>query len=243
MPVNKITTTTTTKRKYVRKKGRSTYRRGRAVTRLPRIRTYSFKRTQEQLLALESGGDGWININPGAEDLYGNCIVKTFVFDMDSLPNKQEFANLYRQYKLNHVVAKMFPSYSQIVMTDQPVGTTNLIITIWPNTDGKALDGTFRNAKLLEIQGKKQYLMPQNKPVNISMPLKQLRNTYGGTLVGVPLVDYAVKKPSYIGTDELSTPHYGFNVHIRKVDGSTFASNGPRFLIKETVYFSCRQVH
>ena len=241
MPTTKTTITKTTKRKY-NKKGKATYKRGRAINRLPRVRTYAFKRSQEHLLALESPTDNWISITDVA-DPYGHCLVKTFTFDMAELPNSSEFANLYRQYKLNHAVCKMFPSYSGINLTHQPVASTNLIITIWPNTDGTALDNTFRNANLLEIQGKKQYMMPQNRPVNISMPLKQLRNTYGGSTLGVPLVDYAVKKPSYIGTDELTTPHYGWNVHIRKVDGGAFTSNGPRFLIKETIYFSCRQVH
>ena len=241
MPPKKVITTKTTKKTvgFVRK-GKAYNRRSKS-----RIRTYAFNRQMESLLALEAptSGSDWISITD-ASDPYGHCLVKTFKFNMADLPNPNDFQNLYRQYKLNHAVMKMFPSYSQIAMTHTAVGTTNLIITIWKNTDGTELDGGFRNAKLLEIQAKKQFLMPQNKPLTISMPLHQLRNTYAGQTLGINNPpDYAIKKPSYISTTEMNTPHYGFNVHIRKVDGSAFTSNGPRFLIKEKLYFTCKQVH
>jgi hypothetical protein len=245
MPSGKITKTTTTTRRNIRfrKKRSYRYRRGKPYNRLPRVRTYAFKRAQESLLALEAPANGWINVDPDG-DAYGHCLVKTFTFDMAEVPSAEEFSNLYRQYKLNHVVAKFFPSYSSIGVTTGPVATTNLIITIWANTNGLPLDNTFRNEDLLEIQGKKQFMMPQNKPLYISMPLKQLGNTFAGTdTAGNIETTFAVRKPRYLGTDNLTVPHYGFNVHIRKVDGSNFTSNSPRFLIKESIYLSCRQVH
>lgn len=232
MPITKKTTTTTTKYK---KKGRQTKKTsGRYMPRKMRIRTYSFFRGVENLLALETPTSGWI------ASVVNNSVVKTFTFALSELPNNSEFANLYRQYKLNYAVIKMFPSYSSIVSTTGAVVSNNLIITMWPNTDGKALDASFTDADLLEKQAKRQFMMPQNKPLTLKMPLFQLRNTYGGSLLNP--VDYAVKKPSYISTTETETPHYGINVHIRKVDGSAFASNSPRFLIKEKIYFTCRQV-
>lgn len=233
MPANTITTIKTT-RKY-RRKGRQTKRTvGKYQPRKMRVRTYSFFRGNENLLACEAPTDGWI------ASIIDNSIVKTFAFNLGELPNNSEFANLYRQYKLNYAVIKMFPSYSSVVSTTGSVVSNNLIITMWPNTDGKALDSSFQDSQLLEKQSKRQFMMPQNKPLTLKMPLFQLRNTYGGAVLNP--VDYAVAKPKYISTTEPNAPHYGINVHIRKVDGSAFASDSARFLIKEKIYFTCRQV-
>lgn len=199
-----------------------------------RLRTYAFFRGRENLLACESPNDGWV------ASLVDNSVVKTFAFSLNELHNHTEFVNLYRQYKLNFAVIKMFPSYSSVVSSTSAVVSNNLIITMWPNTDGKVLDASFQDSQLLEKQAKRQFMMPQNKPVTLSMPLFQLRNTYGGAITNP--VDYAIQKPKYISTAENATPHYGINVHIRKVDGSAFVSNDARFLIKEKIYFTARQV-
>lgn len=121
-----------------------------------RVRTYAFSRSVENLLAMEAPTDGWITA--GNPLTTGACLVKTFTFDLAELPNHLEFKNLYRQYKLNYAVVKMFPSYSSIVSTTGPIVTNNCIITIWPNTDGKALDATFLNENLLEKQAKNNSL-------------------------------------------------------------------------------------
>ena len=234
------TVTTTTKKRTIRFRKKKNYGRqrrtygGRGMGRKMRPRVYSYFRLKENLLAFEAPDDGWV------ESIVDNSIMKTFTFSLGELPNNSEFTNLYRQYKLNHAVIKMFPSYSSIVSTTGPVVANNIIITVWPNTDGKALDASFSSAKLLEKQAKKQWMFPQNKPTSISMPLFQLGNTYGGSITNP--VDYAVRKPRYISTEEVNTPHYGFNVHIRKVDGSAFGTNSPRLLIKEKIYFTTKQV-
>ena len=206
------------------------------ATRMPRARAYHFNRSRDELLALENpdatGASDWIQT-------VDDCLLKTYVFSLDSLPNVTEFTSLFQQYKLNMAILKMFPSYSQIVSTDAPVVSNNIIVTIWPNTTGTSVTAAFTRADLDQIQAKRQWMLPTNKVTTIKMPLNQLDGRYGG---GVNVTDYMVMKPQYVSTTEASTPHYGFNIHITKVDKSAFTSNSPRFLMKEKIYLSAKQV-
>jgi len=70
------------------------------------------------------------------------------------------------------------------------------------------------------------------------MRLKQLNSIYQSPLN----TDYTVVRPRYISTTEVATPHYGMNVHIAKVDGSTFTTNSARLKIFEKIYLTCKQV-
>ena len=133
---------------------------------------------------------------------------------------------------------KFYPSYSQVVSSTAAVASVNYVITVWPNTNGQSLTAAFDQDALNQIQRKKQWMFPLNKPTTVSMYLKQLNNVFGGTIN----TDYTVKKPQYISTLEPGTPHYGMNIHIRKVDGTAFGSNSARLLIKEKIYLTANQV-
>lgn len=201
---------------------------------VPKPKVYPFSRAREQLLALEdpdAGATGWVST-------FDDAVVKTFTFSLAELPNHGEFTSLFGQYKLNMAILKFFPSYSQVVSADGAVASNNLIITVWPNTDGQQLTAAFTKAELNEIQRKSQWMFPLNRPTTIKMPLKQLGMTYN-TAVNT---DYVVRKPRYISTAEQTTVHTGLNVHIAKVDGSTFGSNSARLKIQEKLYLTCRQV-
>ena len=221
-------------RRPVRRR-RKTYTQPKINRRVPVPKVYPFVRSREQLLALEDpdvGATGWITT-------FDDAVVKTFTFGLSELPDFGEFTSLFSQYKLNACVLKMYPSYSQVVMS----GTTtpysnNIIITVWPNTDGTALTAAFTKAELNQIQRKSQWMFPLNRPTTIKMPLRQLSTTYNTAINS----DYAVVKPRYISTSETTTTHTGFNVHIAKVDGSTFSSNSPRLKIMEKIYLTCKQV-
>lgn len=203
-------------------------------TRVPRPKVYSFCRSREQLLALEdpdAGATGWTST-------FDDAVVKTFTFGLSELPNFNEFTSLFREYKLNAAAVKFYPSYSTVASTDAAVVSNNIIITVWPNTTGTALTAAFTKAELNEIQRKRQWMFPLNRPTTIYMPLKQLNSVYNTTIN----TDYTVVKPRYISTAETTTPHYGINVHICKVDGSTFSTNSARLKIVEKVYLTTRQV-
>ena len=221
------------RRRYIRRRYRRNNRLARRTT-VPRPKVYSFKRSRQELLALEDPGaqaTGWTTT-------FDNSVVKTFVWDLASLPDHTEFTNLFEQYKLNMAVLKMFPTYSQVVSGTGPVVSTNVIITIWPAVHGVALTAAFDSDDLLQIQRKTQFMFPMNKPTTIKMPLKQLNNIYRSAVN----TDYAVQKPRYINTSEAATPHYGMNVHIRRVDGGAFGPDSARLLIKEQVYLTTKQV-
>jgi hypothetical protein len=201
---------------------------------VPRTKVYAFSRAREQLLALEdpdAGATGWIST-------FDDAVIKTFTFSLSELPNFNEFTGLFSQYKLNAAALKIYPSYSQVVSTDAAVASNNIIISIWANTTGQALTAAFTKAELNEIQRKRQWMFPLNRPTTITMPLKQLNSVYNSTIN----TDYTVVKPRYISTAETTTPHYGINVHIAKVDGSTFSTNSARLKIFEKIYLTCKQV-
>lgn len=213
----------TIKRKvYPKKTGRT--------LRVPKPRVVPFSRSKEYLLEMENPANGWIETTD-------NALVKTFDFNLAELPNYTDFVNLFSQYKLNMVILKIFPSGSMLGSFPQS-STQNMIITVWPNTHGNPLTTLFTNDKLLEIQRKKTFMFPQNKPTSLKMYLRQISNTYAGTIN----TDYATVKPRYISTTEASTPHYGMNVHIRRMDGTAFGVNSLRLLFREKIYLTCKQV-
>jgi len=222
------------RKKPIRRK--RVYRKKNMTNRLTlaRPKVYPFSRNAEHLLALDNVSGGWISTLDGA-------VVKTFNFTLAQLGTKYtDFTNLFSQYKLNMAIVKFYPSSSQVVISTGPSGTQNMIITIWPNTHGVPIDATFTHAQLLEIQRKKTFMFPLNRPTSVKMYLKQLSNTYVGT--SGAYVDYTTTRPRYLSTGEINTPHYGMNVHIRKMDGTTFGTNAPRLLIREKVYLTCKQV-
>lgn len=222
------------------RKRRNTTNRRKTVTqpklnrRAPTPKVYPFKRQRDQLLALENpstGATGWVTT-------LDDAVLKTFNWNLAELADFDEFTSLFAQYKLNAAVVKFFPSYSQVISAGTSVVSNNMIITVWPNTDGRPLDATFTKDDLNQIQRKSQWMFPLNKPTSIKMNLKQLTQLYNSAVN----TDYAVTRPRYIGTTETGTPHYGMNVHIQKVDGSTFGSDSARLKIQETVYLTCKQV-
>lgn len=199
--------------------------------RVPKPRAFPFQRSQEHLLELETPSNGWIQT-------FDNSLVKTFNFTLAALPNYSEFQNLFSQYKLNMAILKIFPSASQVIVSTGAAATQNMIITVWQNSHGIPLNATFTNSALLEITKKKQWMFPLNRPTSIKMYLKQLSNMYAGTVN----TDYATVKPRYISTTEATIPHYGMNVHIRKMDGTAFGNISPRLLIREKIYLTTKQV-
>lgn len=223
------------KRNYRRKRPyrkKRVYKRRNAISRpMPRPKVYGFARARENLLALESPSDGWATT-------LDNAVVKTYAYDLAMLPSYTEFTNLFEQYKLNMALLKFYPSYSQVVSSTGAVASTNVVITVWPNVHGQPLTAAFSDDDLLQIQRKRQWMFPLNRPTQIKMYLKQLSMNYGGAVN----TDYTTMKPRYVSTIETGMPHYGINVHIKRIDGAAFASNSARLLIKEKIYLTCKQV-
>lgn len=227
-------------RRPYRKKKRTykkrTYNRPRTRAALiPRPRTYAFSRATENFLNMDAPTNGWVTTAD-------NAVVRTFAWDLNSLTANSEFTNLFAQYKLNYAVVKMFPTVSKFVAVQgAPIPSAyggNSIITVWRNVHGVALDSAFSTSDLLQIQSKRQFMVPSSKPTIIKMPLKQSSNLYGS----LTNTDYAAVKPKYVSTTETSTPHYGLNVHIRKIDGTPYGAGGNDMLVKEQILLTCRQV-
>lgn len=203
----------------------------------PKPKTYAFSRSTENFLNMDTPTNGWITTSD-------NAVVRSFTWNLAGLTSNAEFTSLFSQYKLNYAIVKMFPTISKFTGVQGPViGTAyggNSIITMWRNTHGVPLDSSFSTADLLQIQAKRQFMVPSQKPTLIKMPLKQLNNLYS-TATGLGS-DYSTVKPRYISTSETATPHYGLNIHIRKIDGTPFVAGGNDMLIKEQILLTTKQV-
>lgn len=193
-----------------------------------------------------------------------NQIVATMVFALTNLPGYGEFKNLFEKYKLNHVVMKMYSTTSQIITLDvndlnpQTQRTaSNILCTTWNNRTGQPLGPTWGDALMNQISAKKTKMFPRGKPYIISCKLNQLAMTYretqttalvtdtSGNNVNVvqPFnIDYGVCRPKYLNTVEDSTPHYGMNLQLKKLDGTFFDLLAPKIKVYYTMYFSCMGV-
>lgn len=216
------------KRVYKRKKSSFAHK-----TTVPRPRLYKFNRTSESLLALElpDAEAGWVVSNDG-------CVMKTLMNTLSELPSYGEFTSLYAQYRLDSLILKIWPTFSEIASTGSSMITSNLICTIFSNTEGIPLINTFLKSDLNQVQRKRQFLVPSNKPFYIRMKLKQLSELYRTPLSTA----FGVVNPRFLSTNDSQVPHYSSNLHFSKVDLTAFTSDSPRFLIQQTLYFSMKQV-
>ena len=182
-------------------------------------------------------------------------IVATMVFALTNLPGYGEFKNLFEKYKLNHVVMKMYSTSSQIITLDvndlnpQTQRTaSNILVTTWNNRTGQPLGPSWTRELMNQVSAKKTKMFPRGKPFIISCKLNQLAMTYretqtttqvtntSGATVDVvqPFnIDYGVCRPKYLNTVEDSTPHYGMNLSIKKLDDTALIS----FLSMKVVTF------
>jgi len=228
------------RRPYRKKKAyrKRTYNRAKPRGALaPRAKVYPFSRSTENFLDVSGPTNGWITTAD-------NSLVRSFAWSLNSLTANTEFTSLFNQYKLNYAVVKMYPTVSLINATQEGYSGSqyggNVIITMWRNTHGVELDASFSSADLLQIQRKRQFMVPSSKPTIIKMPLRQLSQLYSTVTGGG--IDYATVKPRYIHTSETHTPHFGLNVHIKKVDGTPFVAGSMDMLIKEQILLTCKQV-
>lgn len=224
------------------------------IPRVPRSKMLSFKRDFElPVVALENNltwPEGWYRS--------GNSIVVTQVYSLNQLPGYSEFKNLFRSYKINYAVMRMYPSSSQIVSQNVSntgtIGVANFTVTTWQNLTGQPLLPAFTDALLNQIPAKKRRLFPTGKPLVMGTKLVQMASTYNQQQESVTVtdtagvnqtvltpfnIDYARRRPKFINTVEDSTPHYGLNMHFKKTDDSFFDTHSPRLKIFVTLYFQC----
>lgn len=225
---------------YLRRK--KTYRKKRgATTRRPTNfntknkltpSVYPFTRTFEQLLALEAP------VSFFHATLTDNLVVGHVEINLSELPGYAEFQTLFAQYKINALSLKVTPSYQMDMAANPLLSGQTIICSIWKSTHGQAPTTAFTISDLLQIQKRKEFIMPRTRPMTHHMRLTQLGQVYGA---GVTTTDYVKIKPRYISTTESSTPHYGLNFCFRAPDGAALTASSPRLLLQFKAKMTMKQ--
>ena len=221
-------------RRPVRKTRRLALRNTR-VGRPLRPATYNFKRKMTMVIPLQPSVEGWDSVDNG--------LCRTWVFSLQQLQDFTDFTNLFALYKLNAVNVEMTLSATNSNV-NTPSGSANpsqILVYTAPNTIGfsENLNETYF---LNTTSSKKRNLMNSNgRGINFYMKLKQANNVFAG----VSNEDYSVQRPKFISTSESSTPHYGINMRMQRVDGlplSTGYSGDIYMKITTTYYIQTKQV-
>ena len=225
---------------YARRK--KTYRKKRgATTRRPTNfnnknkmspSVYPFVRSFETLLALETPtGIFQATTND-------NLVVGHVEVNLAELPSYTEFQALFAQYKINALEMKVTPSYQMDMAANVLLSGQTIICSVWRSSHGEAPTTSFRISDLLQIQKRKEFIMPRTRPKTHYMKLSQLTQVYGA---GVTTTDYIKTKPKYVATTEATTPHYGLNFCFRCPDGAAMTASSPRLLLNFKAKLTMKQ--
>lgn len=204
--------------------------------------TFKFKRVFENIVDLhadQGGSDGWVDNDGG--------LYKQFVYNLTELPGYTDFTNLFHSYRLTGCNMKMYFSNNVSGMNDaQSFANSQILMRIAPNLNGasaNALTSPLNQQWFNETAATKRRLClnTMGRPLTTYTRLKQLGEVYHNSANS----DYTIQAPKWISTGEPSTPHYGLNCRLDRVDGSTFTAgshNNQKVRIMHTIYFECRQV-
>lgn len=219
------------RRKHVRKRRRPSL--GKPSTRFGRASIYQFRRQKTEVITLS-------NVSVPADwTADGNAIYKQFVFTLDQMPNYTEFTALFASYKICAVKTEIFFSNTNSVDTN-----SRLLLYVDNNPQGESK--TLTEQYYLESQTSRKRLVASTSraPIKFYTKVKQLSVLYHQT-TPTPLVDYGMVYPKYISTSEPTTPHYGLNMRIQRVDNRPFGTELTNFQymkINTTYYITCKRV-
>ena len=211
------------------------------VPRKPRMapRVLNFKRCFSQDLALNTQAPpgGWTALTVADQALAIN-----YVFSMNQIPDYQNFTNLFDSYRIVGTRIQGYLSFNTITPAQQSQTMLFYCRDHMGQTLATDLSEDWFNQR---PRSRKRVLTnTTGKPsIDIYMPLTQLANTYQS----VTNNDYTMKRPRFISTNEVNTPHYGFNLRIARVDGNNWTTGTqnqyPTLKLFTTVYFQCRGIN
>lgn len=210
------------------------FRKKRRVGSVLRPAVHKFKRVVQEISLLTTGEvpTNWIADT--------NALYRQFVFTLNDLPAPTEFTNLFTAYRIKGVRIQGFFSNTQSITENQ-----NVMMTYSNNWNGQTivLSSDYFNQR----QAVKRRLLLNTRggaSIDIYMPMRQLSNVWSGSALSN---DYGTMKPKWISTAEPSTPHYGINMRLERVDGQTYGSGAlvstyPTLRVVHTYYLECRGV-
>ena len=210
------------RRNPIRKKTGLYKRQGRlAIGRGLRQSIIPFKRTVCQVIDTDQTTNFPQNWSMTAGTLTGyHALLATQIFQLSQLPEYQNIVNMYKWYKINCVVVKIYPCYSsthQTGNTATPLGTyfgQNMLITYTKNNTGNQLSTNIDNDWWMTQQARKQKILTGNKPVIFKVYPKLINEVYSS----LTNTDYTLMKPKFISTEEPSTPFFGLDMAFSNVD-------------------------
>lgn len=225
------------RRKVFRPKARIP--RARAGNKLSRVIKFKRQDVSSLVLNVASPPTGWTSLLA----LSDNALVFTYVVDLAQITNYQNWVALFDQYRIKGVRLQGYLSFdntgpgtqSQTILytcRDQigQVAATDL-------NEQYFMDRPRSNKRILtNTQGRSSF--------DIYMPVANLNQVYAGSVN----TDYAVSnRPKFISTNEVTTPYYGLNMRLQRVDGNNWTTGTahayPVLKMYRTVYFECRGIN
>lgn len=194
---------------------------------------YQFKRQMTSVISLNNVS------TPAGWTADGNAIFKQFVYTLDQLPNYTEFTALFASYKICAVKMEIFFSNTNSVDSN-----SQILCYYDSNPQGEAVALTEQHYMQSQTSRKRVLASTSRRPVKFYTKCKQLSVLYH-QLQPTPLTDYGMVWPKYISTSEPTTPHYGFNVRLQRIDDRGFGTDLNHFQyakINTTVYITCKRV-
>jgi len=178
--------------------------------------------------------------------------VSTMLFQLNKIGDTTDFSNLFKYYKINKVVVKYIPLFSENTpvmsksVTDyQTYHGQNLWLQWRLNRNGTELTAGDTQNHWDQIMAKK---------TQIFNTVKQKMKTFKiyprvNRLTGPRLTpDNTLGYPGWYDTDNLDVPHFGLDVRLGYVDAITDISGSVtrapiKFRVIHTYYFTCKGVH
>lgn len=220
------------KKRYTRKIGRP------PAKPLSAPRPYLFKRTVSEVQTLSSSNAFWSsNVNN---------LGKSFAWSLSSITGETDFQNLFKYYRLKGARVRMYFSNTGSTSTSES-GTS-----VFPNTQILVSIDRNMNGETANVADEAQYLSSQTvkrrlalggdrKPIDLYMPLKQGGLVYDTTTT----TNNTLTNPKWLDTGNDTTPHWGYNIMLQRVDGQGFTSgfsNMQSVRLLTTLYFECKKV-
>lgn len=204
-------------------KKKETNRRGKlAVAKGLRQQMIPFKRTVTQILDTDQTSNFPTDWGLSSGDITGYyALLGTQIFQFSQLPEHANIAALYKFYKINCVVVKLYPCYSNTVANGATSISNsasyqgqNIVVTYVKNQTGVGLSSTIDNDYWLTQQARKTKIITGTRPIVFKVYPKILNEVYAS----ITNTDYTLMKPKFISTTETSTPHFGLDMAFTFTD-------------------------
>lgn len=230
-------------RTYKKSNKKRTYRKKKQIIGRPpkrplsAPRPYLFKRTISEVQIVNASNTFWTSSV--------NNLGKSFAWSLSSVTGETDFQNLFKYYRLKGARVRMYFSNTASEPMPLPSGAfpnAQILVSIDRNMNGETAN-VADEAQYLSSQTVKRRIAlgGDRRPIDIYMPLKQ-----GGLVYDtLTTTNNTLQNPKWLDTGNDTTPHWGYNIMLQRVDGQAFSTgfvNSQSVRILTTLYFECKKV-